>query len=68
MITWFLRSISSYYDSKINILLTVACFLAWVIVAVSLAGVYITVKDRTSIIVYDCPPCQRGPDTHVKDQ
>ena len=56
MITWFKRSTYSYYDSKINILLTIACFLAWVMVAASISGVYIAVKDRTSIIVYDCPP------------
>ena len=51
----------SYFDTPTNVLLSIACVLAWILVFLPIVGLYLSIRERGVIVVYDCPQhCERG--------
>lgn len=49
--------LADYISTPTNVLLTVACTLAWIVLFTTVVGVYFSIRERVVIIHSECPPC-----------
>ena len=55
-----LRLVRYFFDTGTNSLLSLACALAWLVVAIGLFGAYLTFMQRGAVVTWGCPPCHTG--------